>query len=181
MSEDNPFPAPEHTNEASVPVINEGKQRVPSGLGGWLILLGIEIVTTPIRIGASIFLIFVPLVTNGTWARLTTPISPYYDPFLGPLLVFEAIGNLGFTAAYIVLTILFFRKSRIFPKTFIAISFIYLSFVVLDAWFTYFALPKLLLEDAESAGDLARASASLSVMIWVPYMLVSKRVKNTFV
>ena len=172
MAETNPYDPPESVG-------TKGKQQYPSGLGGWLILVGIGLVISPSRLGAMIVQVFVALFTDGTWAILTTPGSEQYHALWAPLLIFELLGNLGFIVAYIVLVILFFRKSRFFPKTYIAIAFINLCFIILDAWFGSFVLLDEPMFDPDTARELARSL--VSVAIWVPYMVVSKRVRNTFV
>ena len=169
-SPDSPYKAPESLG-------TEGKQQHPAGLGGWLILVGIGLVISPFRLGAFI-LQFVPVFTDGTWEILTTPGSEQYHALWAPVLIFELLGTLGFIVAYVVLGILFFRKSRLFPKTYIAIALINLCFIILDAGLG-FALPGGTMLAPEAAKEMARAL--VSVAIWVPYMMVSKRVRNTFV
>ena len=109
MAEIDPYNPLESRYQASESDGTEGKEQSISGLGGWLILVGIGVVVSPFRIGAMTVLIFVPVFTDGTWEILTTPGSELYHALWAPLLIFELLGNLGFIVAYIVLAILFFR------------------------------------------------------------------------
>ncbi|WP_428434312.1 DUF2569 family protein, partial [Photobacterium profundum] len=43
------------------------------GLGGWLILVGIGIIISPLRIVTLIFPIYTDIFSNGVWEVLTTP------------------------------------------------------------------------------------------------------------
>lgn len=179
MTEANPYESPESPYTVPGPIVTEGKQRGPSGLGGWLILVGIGIVLSPIRLGIMVLQVFVPMFTDGTWEALTTPGSGHYLELFGPLLIFELVVNLGFLVAYSVLAILFFRKSRFFPRTYIALAICNLSFILLDAWASSFVLLGEPMFDLDTARELSRSLVAIA--IWVPYMLISKRVKNTFV
>ena len=179
MTEPNPYKTPESTRERPETLDNDGRDRLPVGLGGWLTLVAIGMVLAPLRLSVMILVTFVPLFQNGTWATLTTPGSEQYHPLWAPLLVFEIVGNLGFVAVYAVMIFLFFRKSRRFPQVYIAAALINLCFLAFDAWLCSFVLPDEPILDPDTTKEIVRSLASTA--IWVPYMLVSKRVKNTFV
>ena len=150
----------------------------PVGLGGWLILVGLGLVFTPLRLLSFIGQTFVPIFTEGSWELLTTPGSEVYHPLWGPLIVFELAVNGGFLLAGIGLLILFFMRSPVFPKAYIWVALLNLPLVLLDAWLTTRVLPDQPMFDADTARELGRSF--VAVAIWVPYMLVSRRVRNTF-
>ena len=82
-------------------------------------------------------------------------------------------------AVSIYLIYLFFSKHYLFPKFYIGIVAVSLIFIPLDAWLVSFVVPNEPMSDAETMLEFARV---LFVgLIWVPYMLISKRVKATFV
>ena len=158
---------------------NEGPKDGPQGLGGWLIFIGIGIVLEIFDIGSLLLQTYPPIFSDGTWEALTTPGSEVYDPLWAPLLIFEIVGNIIFLAFYISLAILFFCKSQWFPKVWIAVALLYLVFVLLKVFSVSFVLVNEPLFDNETTRLIFQLLGD--VVIWVPYMLVSKRVKNTFV
>ena len=81
--------------------------------------------------------------------------------------------------ASVYLIYLYFSKHYLFPKVYIAIVAISLVFIPLDALLATFVLPDEPMFDPDTTKDFARAL--ISALIWVPYMLISKRVKATFV
>jgi hypothetical protein len=150
----------------------------PRGLGGWLVLVGLGLLLSPLFILASLIQFYVLLFTDGSWAILTTPGSEAYHPTLGPLLISELVVNCAFLVAQIWLLVLFYKCSRGFPKLFIWVALLRLLFVLVDAWVASSVLSEGRI-DADTTRDIVRSA--VPVVIWVPYMLVSRRVKNTFV
>jgi hypothetical protein len=73
----------------------------------------------------------------------------------------------------------FFTKSKHFPKWYIGVAVFSLFFIVADAFAVKPVLPSEPIFDPDTVKELMRAV--IMVVIWVPYMLVSKRVKATFV
>jgi len=163
-------------------MIEEGHvqaSREPSGLGGWLILVAIGLVLNPLKIGALVVATFLPIFQNGTWALLTTPGEEAYHVLWGPVILFELVGNLVMIAIAVALLVLFFRRSRHFPKTYIFFMLGSLLFILVDAWAVSLVLPEEPILDPETLKEVMRWA--LACVIWVPYMLSSKRVANTFV
>ncbi len=76
-------------------------QNEPAGLGGWLILVGIGVVLSPIRLLISSAITYFPIFSDGTWQAVTTVGSEFYHPFWGPLLLSEIIFNFGKAAVLI--------------------------------------------------------------------------------
>ncbi len=73
----------------------------------------------------------------------------------------------------------FFNKSRDFPKWYIGIAVFSLVFIVADAFAIKLVLPNEPVFDPDIIKELMRSV--IMVVVWVPYMLVSKRVKATFI
>ena len=151
----------------------------PRGLGGWLILPAIGLFVLPIRLAVSLNNDFLPIFQEGYWEILTTPGSEVYHHLWAPLIIFEIAGNTFFIIFDIALIFLFFTRSYRFPTLFIVFLASNLLFVVGD-FFLADLIPAVAAEnDAESIKELARPI--IGAIIWIPYFLVSKRVKNTFV
>jgi hypothetical protein len=152
--------------------------KVKEGLGGWLILVGIGLCFSPIKIFAE-FGIFKQIFSDGTWEALTLPSSEFYNPLFGVILCFEIIGNCVFFIAFISLIFLFFKKKQIFPKVYIITLLANFAFIVIDALFCKVVFPTEPMFDADTSKNVFQQA--LACAIWIPYMIKSVRVKNTFV
>lgn len=151
----------------------------PSGLSGWLVLVGLGLIFMPIRIALLLLQTYPPIFQTGAWEALTTPGSESYHPLWGPLLTFEMVGNSLFIVAGLVMLWLFFQRSSRFPKLFIAVMVVNLLFILVDAWLGSIVLTDEPMFDSATAREFSRSL--IVAAIWVPYMSVSKRVQNTFV
>jgi len=122
---------------------------------------------------------FLPIFQGGSWEALTTPGSEKYHHLWAPLLIFEMTGYILFLIFSIVLLFLFFMKAYKFPMLFIIFLALNLIYSVTD-FFISDLIPTIAAESPPD--DVLKFFASLTgVIIWIPYFLVSKRVKNTFV
>lgn len=148
-------------------------------IGGWLILLAIGLVLAPIGLGVVIFTIHVPIYMDGTWEALTTPGAENYHPLWASYLIFELLVNVALMVGYLGLAIIFFRRSRFFPRAYIAISLISFAMLFLDGWFGSFIITDEPMFSAEMLKNIVRSL--ISMLIWCPYLLVSERSRRTFV
>jgi len=150
------------------------------GLGGWLILVGIGVVFGPIRLLVTVLPTYLAIFDDGTWEALTTVGSEAYHPLWGPFLVGEISLNLGMFVAGVCLLYLFFSKHFFFPKLYVAVVAVSVVSIPLDSWIlTSFILPEEPVLDPDTVAEFVRALGS--GIIWIPYMLMSKRVRATFV
>lgn len=149
------------------------------GIGGWLVLVALGVVFSPIRIVLELFSIYSGLFSDGTWEFLTTPSTELYHPLWAPIILGELFINGALVLAWIVAIFLFFSKKRIFPKWYIGILLFTLVFIILDAFSIKVVLPTEPAFDDETAKELVRSI--IGCLIWIPYMLVSKRVRATFI
>ncbi|QQS40886.1 MAG: DUF2569 domain-containing protein [Acidobacteriota bacterium] len=159
-------------------LFNSEEDRV-SGIGGWLILVAIGIVFSPIRIAGQIIPVYTEVFKSGVWSALTTPGSPNYHPLWAPLLLGEIGTNLLLIALWIFIAVLFFNKKKSFPKWYIGAMAFSLGFVVINAFSIKIVMPDAPVFDVETATEIGRTV--IATAIWIPYMLVSERVANTFV
>jgi len=76
MSDQNPYNPPKSK------LSNQNAQNIEDnrlkGLGGWLILVGIGVVLSPIRLLGLIIQVYKPIFEDGTWEALTTVGSESY-------------------------------------------------------------------------------------------------------
>lgn len=150
-----------------------------NGIGGWLILVAIGIVLTPIRLALATAVTFGPIFTNGSWEAMTTPGSEAFSPYWGPIIVTEILVNLAMLLISFVLVALFFTKKRLFPRLYVGFAIFSFLVVIVDAYAVTLVLPAEQVFTQETAMEISRSLVMLC--IWVPYMLISQRVKSTFV
>jgi len=148
------------------------------GIGGWLILVAIGVVIAPIRLLVLYIPIYVPIFTDGTWELLTSVESEFYNPLWAPLLISEMLVNVVLVSVSIYMIYLFFTKHYRFPMVYIGLMLFSIVFIFIDAWAVSAVLDAPMFY-SETVAELARSS--IGAAIWVPYMLVSKRVDVTFV
>lgn len=149
------------------------------GIGGWLILVVIGLVISPIRIALLLAENHVPLFSDGTWEVLTSPSSESYHALWAPLIVFEVVGNLLLILLTLATLCFLFMKSKHTPM--IAIIWLVAGAVFVFADYVFAQqIPLIATQptDPDAVSELVRAVVGTA--IWVPYFLVSKRVKATF-
>ena len=147
----------------------------PSGIGGWLVLPMLELFLTPL-VGLA-------------FLRTFPETLRYFNLLSGTQGAF-VIFEFAFNSALLILTpiallVLFFEKRARFPKVYIGWSLVTLAFQLLDLPVAYYAFKEYFDNSGEPFLDpetLHQLGKSLfSAVIWVPYMLRSRRVRNTFV
>ncbi len=148
-------------------------------IGGWLVLVGIGIFLSPFRYGYFMWKTYSPLFEPNVWEILTDERSEYFTPYLLPLTLSEMVVNGFILLLGIYLIYLFSTQHYLFPKVFIFSYLFNLGFIFLDVSAFYLIMPKEELFDKEMLRDLIYLL--IACAIWIPYMLVSKRVKKTFV
>lgn len=158
---------------------NPFESSIERGIKGWLILVAIGVVISPIRIIGGFVLTFLPLFTSGGWRMLVTPGSDAYSPLWVPILAFETTYNVAMSLLSMLMVILFFTHHRFFPRVYILIMLASVIMIPLDAWFVSLALPDVEVFDETTTREFSRLLVASA--IWIPYMLKSKRVKVTFV
>jgi transglutaminase-like putative cysteine protease len=159
------------------PLLLEGLPPHLSGLGGWLILVAIGVIINPIYI-----LSFLAQNSAGyapeTWHNLTDPSRAAYNSWWAPLLIFELLANLTSTVFSVLLLIMFFQRRRTFPRLYV----IYLTYTAITAIIDHFAIQLIPAATAQNGQyDSTLTRTFIACLIWIPYMLLSKRVKATFV
>ncbi len=69
------------------------------GIGGWLIIVAIGIIVTPIRVIFQVISTYPEIFTSGAWGALTTEGSEAYNPFWAPIIVSEILINCALIVA----------------------------------------------------------------------------------
>ncbi len=158
------------------PVLPDESLRPFVGLRGWLILPAIRLFVGP-------FVIIAGMVSNAsvfypeTWHSLTDPSGAAYNSYWAPVLIYEYLVNLTAIALDVFLLVLFFQRRRIFPRLYI----IFLAFIAITTTVDNSAAQLVLgHKDISAVFDRDLMQSYIGCLIWIPYMLVSKRVKATF-
>ncbi|MEZ5774147.1 MAG: DUF2569 domain-containing protein [Hyphomicrobiaceae bacterium] len=149
-----------------------------AGIGGWLLLVAIGLIFSPIRMVMQFWPLYQTVYFDGvTWQALNDTSSSTYVPYLAELIVVETVLNAMLLAAALVLIVMFFTRRRVFPKLYIALAVASIVVLVGDA-----LVGGMLLSEAAFDPDTAKeiARSLVGAAIWIPYMLVSRRVKATF-
>ena len=160
-------------------VVDEDGNEVRSGLGGWLILVGLGVVFSPLRISVEVLRTYLPIFNDGTYDTLSTPGTDAYIPIWSTLIWGEISVNTVIFVASLYLAYLYFSKKSLFPKFYTWIAVGSLTFILLDAVLIKVVLPNEPIFDPDTIKEVARSG--IVVLVWVPYMMLSKRVKATFV
>lgn len=149
------------------------------GLWGWLLLFAGFVVVKIVSVGFLIASTFLPLFRDGTWQTLTQPGSPAYHPLWKSALLFELAGNIVIGAMAMVALALLVVRSAYAPK--FSIGLLLGNFIVAAiGYFIAGQIPSVADQGTgyESLAVLVRSA--IAMLVWVPYFLVSKRVKATF-
>lgn len=174
---DAPISNIEQLDEPSAMAEKEDQQALP--IGGWLIIVGIGVVFSPIRLIHVLATVYPPIFTDGAWEALTTPSSDAYSPIWAPFLLGEIAVNSLLGLASIYMTYLFFTKKSSFPKWYAGISILAVIFLLIDSYIVTLVVPDSMMFDPETLKEFARAM--VSCLIWTPYLFLSQRSKATFI
>jgi len=150
----------------------------PVGIGGWLILPVLGFAATILLTGVNLWQVLEAF--DGSRAILTAPSSSPLAALKIPFAASLVFGILVVASAALCL-ILVFSKNRAIVKVAIAHYLILMIGGLLDVWVdheTHRAIPDVPL-DPTIIRDAVRGV--LIACIWIPYFLMSKRVRNTFV
>jgi hypothetical protein len=139
-----------------------------TGIAGWLDLVALQQVVTLLRT-LVLFLEYISTLDKNV-------IEKFPIPFLG-----EAAMNVGLFALTVYTSILFFRRSRKFPKFLILEWILFPALPFIDAALVS-ATMDVSFASLLDAKDIGQSIALAFVgAIWIAYILRSKRVANTFV
>lgn len=155
------------------------------GIGGWLILIVIGLLLVPVIRLYSLYQNYWTVYNTPAWSLLTEPGNPLFHSWFEPTFwVSVSVDNTFIMLSLAGLWLLFTRSSR-FPKFMIYYLIGLTVFAVADGFITnwiFSALPITAdtLEYIKNQSYRQQAGALLLCVIWVPYLLKSKRVKATF-
>jgi DNA-directed RNA polymerase subunit RPC12/RpoP len=135
----------------------------PRGIGGWLIIPAIGLVLAPIRsavmlfMGISIIQSFAPELTSD------------------PRLWLSGVIDVAMIVATIIVAVLFFKKKRNAVRAIIALMAGSILANIVQAF-----LNAAMFEEVDAHTIKPVIHACVFGAVWIPYFVISKRVKNTF-
>lgn len=150
-----------------------------NSIGGWLILVGIGVVFSPLIMFSQLLPLYSDLLKPEMWDALTKVGSQYYIENYSILLIGEMIINALIFLISLYMIFLFFSKKVLFKKVYIGLTVFIPVFLFSDALIVQKVLEIEELFDADTSKELFKSM--ITVCVWVPYMLMSKRVKRTFI
>lgn len=158
--------------------MSQSQESEPQRIGGWLFLVALGMTVAPFRQLIAMQETFSLLLAEDALAVLL-PLSPHFMPGMALVTGFEVLFQAGLLVATGMMTFLFFRKDYRFPRFFIATFVGSVVFVFLDHGLCLLVFPDSLQVDPIDWRSVM--SAATVAAVWVPYMLLSKRAKATFV
>lgn len=143
-------------------------------IGGWLVLIGIGLCISPIRI--FIDLLSSEVYLYGDWLAYFG--SENFSFSIGLLLLIETLFNAAALVFLPLIIVLFFKKRSSFPKIYIIFLIVYFVFILAD---TFIASALTGTESLTSLEEKQLLKSFISTGIIASYLLLSERVKETFV
>jgi hypothetical protein len=153
-------------------------QSTPAGIGGWLLipLLGLPI--QAIQLGRGLYA-SLPAYEVDTWRTLTDPSAAGYHSLILPLLLLTLIGLLAGLMLSGLDMLLALRRRSSFPRMYIAGAVAGIAVLLADLG-TMALLPAT--EEINLPKEIAgHVRAVIVTLIWIAYVLRSRRVRATFV
>ncbi|MEO1022302.1 MAG: DUF3857 domain-containing protein [Bacteroidota bacterium] len=149
-------------------------------IGGWLFLIALGLTVAPIRILFGLIQeanFYNANVINS----LLSSSELSYNPELAFLIMTELFFNICIIIFPVFLIILLAKRRSSFPKLYIFYIGGHFVFLLVDALLTTLLASDVFTSEELSGyyGDVFRSF--LGICIWIPYMLISTRVKRTFV
>jgi hypothetical protein len=162
-------------------IIEEHEKAPPAALkiGGFLIVVAIGLVISFLKNIELLGWSLIPF-RGEVWERLTTPGFSAYHPYWKPVLLFGAISASVTLAISAIALVLFFRKHRFFP-TFVVVTIPVIFVLMLAGYYLEGLVPAIAATQHYIKQRHGLIIKFIAMHAWIPYFLISDRVKRTFV
>ncbi|HEX4140822.1 MAG TPA: DUF3857 domain-containing protein [Candidatus Methylacidiphilales bacterium] len=147
------------------------------GIGGWLVCICIGMALRAFFSAKSLFAVLAIFLNKPKFDLLTQPGSAQYNPYWAPVLYYEGCACLAMLVFLLLAAVLLIQKRFTFPAVMIGTIAANILLTGIDHAMVlqiYASRPN------ETPLPPNFASMVFSAAIWIPYLLVSKRVKATF-
>ena len=166
-------------NRKDPPVSSDENARAgPIRIRGLLILVAIGLVISFLQNLAGLGQALIPF-RREVWERLTTPGFSAYHPYWKPAILFGIISASVILALTAISLVLFFRKHRFFP-TFIVMVIPVIFVLMLAGDYFEGLVPAIASSTAYSEERHTLIIRFVPMHVWIPYFVISERVKRTF-
>jgi hypothetical protein len=155
-----------------------GHAITPTPIGGWLVLPMIGLLVFP-------FIILVRLLRDNSyfnlikWNKVTIPNGIGYHQLFAPLLIFELLSFALLLVFSILLCFMLFTYKKKFPKYIIAFYLFNLFVIIITTVCANYILTQLEISPDYDFKEIGRSVFQCA--IWIPYFLISERVRETFI
>lgn len=166
--------------ELLVPPDVSAQEKAPLKIRGVLIVVAIGLILGLLKTLGHLGEWIRPFRDAATWERLTIPGSSFYHPYWKTYLVFGLISASVTLLLTVVATVLFFRRHRFFP-TFVVVIIPLTFALMLVSYFLESLVPAIVASTEYRTQMEYLIVRFITLHIWIPYFLVSDRVKRTFV
>jgi hypothetical protein len=160
-------------------LIEEKGAGAGNGVGGLIVFLGFSLTLAGLQLLHYIVNTYA-LIFDESWRALTTPGEPEYDPNWKLVVGIELLMCLTLVPLLTAVLVSFARRRKTFIR--LAILWLIVVFLVSIVDNNLMALIPALQSDGtlnESALDALRTG--FAALVWIPYLMFSKRVKQIFV
>src|SRR5262249_51846462 len=141
----------------------------PAGIGGWLVLVALGQIFGPVRTVVNFATYYGDKTNQAVFG--TFPVAMYG----------ELVLNISYVLLVFFTTYTFFATKRIFKIMFTIEFAANIMLVAFDAAWIAIAT-SIAIDGSKIGADFARAiGAAIWGIVWIPYIWMSKRARNTFV
>ncbi|MBN1117031.1 MAG: DUF2569 family protein, partial [Bacteroidales bacterium] len=149
----------------------------PLKIGGWLLLPTIGLLISPF---ISLYNLFsADYFTQESWEFISSASSAGYNKIWSATYIIELLANILLVVYTFFLIIILFKRRTIFPIHYVVFRILFLLFIVTDTILVEMIDSEYFFYQGPDIKKMVQATAAAA--IWVPYMFISQRVKNTFV
>lgn len=147
---------------------------------GWLLFFGIGLTLAPFKV-LYVLVTSPGYFDNNVWNQLFNIDTSIRNLLTGLLMIVELLYNVAIFIFSCLVVALFYSKRTILPRLLILYIMTTLVFTIIDTIVAWNLNPAYY-TDADLKNTITEIiRTSIYAMIWIPYFLVSKRVKRTFV
>lgn len=149
----------------------------PRGIAGWLLLPALQVAVQPVVL-AFVLYAFLPSIGSAIWNGLPDLAVPAREEWVKPLFLVAIVGIAAMIPAAVMAAIQFFQARSCAPRHFI-LSMLG-SLLVIYVLYGVYMFTGIELEEDEKVNRADFTRDFLAALLWIAYMLNSKRVHATF-